>query len=105
MMSSLSTVISIDRRTSKLALLEAAQDAFVIALRRLRVLEEAASQLRAPLDLEHAHDLWAQVAQVREPGAPRRTASLAEEIRAARTVFQQTREVLRIAEMEAAIAA
>ena len=105
MMSSLSTMASFDRRTSKVALLEAAQDAFVIALRRLRVLEEAASQLRAPLDLEHAHDLWAQVARVRGPGAPRRTASLEEEIRTARAMFQQTREMLRAAEMEAAIAA
>ncbi len=93
-----------DRRTMTRARLEAAQDEFVIALRRLRGLEQLAARLRAPLDLESAHDLWATIVNL--PGEPEaRRPDVDRELQAARRAFLAARETLRCAEAEAALAA
>jgi hypothetical protein len=101
---------TMDRRSSTRAQLEAAQDAFVIALRRLRALEEVAAQLRAPLDLEHAHDLWSRIAHAplrprHAPAANQDPADLELEVLAARARFHELREALRQAEAAAALVA
>jgi hypothetical protein len=92
--------------------LEAAQDAFVIALRRLRALEEVAAQLRAPLDLEHAHQLWSRIAhapalppQAHAGGRARLPDNIDDELRATRASFNRAREALQLAEAAAARAA
>ncbi len=47
-----------DRQSWTRAQLEAAQDQFVVALRRLREHEMFHSRRHSPLDLEQAHELW-----------------------------------------------
>jgi len=94
----------LDRRTTTRARLEVAQDEFVIALRKLRGLEQLAARLRAPLDLESAHDLWATIVNLPgEPGAP--GPDVDRDLQAARSAFLAARETLRTAEAEAALAA
>jgi hypothetical protein len=95
----------LDRRLLTLARLEQAQDAFVVGLRRLRALEELAVQLRAPLDLQHAHDLWTRILHAplrsqKTPAANQET-SVISELQAARVGFHELRELLRCAEAEA----
>jgi hypothetical protein len=96
---------TLDSRLLTHARLEQAQDAFVVGLRRLRALEELAVQLRAPLDLQHAHDLWTRIVQApfrfqKSPAANQDTSVIAE-LQAARDGFHELRELLRCAEAEA----
>jgi len=96
-----------DRRSTTQAQLESAQDAFVIALRRLRALESLAAELKGPLDLEHAHELWRRVtsAPPRALQPPNKSvARLEGELEIARSEFRAAREALRIAEAAAAAA-
>jgi hypothetical protein len=99
----------LDRRLLTQTRLEQAQDAFVVGLRRLRALEELSMQLRAPLDLQHAHDLWTRIVHAplrfqKSPGADHDTSAISE-LDAARESFHELRELLRFAEAEASLAA
>ena len=100
----------IDRRRFTQAALEAAQDAFVVALKRMRALEEIAARMRKPLGLGQADDLWTRLAAlprltIAHAKANGQAPTIDDELRAAREVFAQVREALRIAEAEAALAA
>ena len=78
--------------------LELAQDAFAIALGRMRGLESIADELRRPLDLKQAHQLWTRILAF--PPRPRqeRVAGIEQEVEVARMEFQLARDALHLAQ-------